>query len=424
MMIKFMQCVAAALCCLPAVSIAASDDPKEFERQLAKIRSEPMVFIVATGEPNACGRGCSEWIAGQGRFDEGAAQRFREFLAVLPKREQPIFFNSDGGLLREAVQIGLMLRESRMTAGVARTVPGGCHLGFPLDDACRRLMQSKREHNARLYFGGARCASACVYAIIGASTRHVDPGATLRIHSSIGREIDKTENSLRRYVIGMGVDPGLVDAAAKIPSHTFRGLSRGEMERFGIETRGVYETPWFAYHGPAGEFLLLKSITYPTGDTGDEYRTRTVGLACSPSPSSSIRFMYQQELTAKESRSPLIIRAKIGDSLIDLSTLKPPKDSVEKFSDLEPRQLQSAIETGSFEIGPLRPRPRCGHRTARGGRGHGAALALRFCRCVLCVRIDGRTAIQRSDSNPHACERDRVGFVDGKSFSAFDLSMI
>src|SRR5262249_31143047 len=238
----------------------------------------------------------------------------------------------------------------RMTAGVARTVAEGCHLGFPLDDACRRLMQSQREHRARLYFGGARCASACVYAMVGASTRHVDPGATLRIHSSIGREIDKTNNSLRRYIVAMGIDPALVDAAAKIPSRSPRELSRGEMERFGIETRGVYETPWFAYHGPAGEFLLFKSVTYPTGDTADEYRTSTVGLACSPFPSSSIRFMYQQELTAKESRSPLIIRAKIGDSLIDLSTLKPPKDSVEKFSDLEPRQLQSAIETGSFEV--------------------------------------------------------------------------
>jgi hypothetical protein len=349
MMIKFMQCVAAALCCLPVVAIAASDDPQELERQLAKLRSEPMIFVVATGEPNACGRGCTEWIAGEGRFDDGAAQRFREFLTVSAKRDLPIFFNSDGGLLREAVQIGLILRENRMTAGVARTVPGGCHLGFPLDDACRRLMQSKREHTARLYFGGARCGSACVYAIIGATTRHVDPGATLRIHSSVGRETDKTENSLRRYVMGMGVDPALVDAAAKIPSRTFRGLSRGEMERFGIETRGVHETPWFAYHGPAGEFLLLKSVTYPTGDTGDEYRTRTVGLACSPFHP-SIRFMYHQELTAKESRTPPVIRAKIGDSLIDLTTLSPQKDLVEKSFDLEPRQLKSAIETGSFEV--------------------------------------------------------------------------
>jgi hypothetical protein len=346
---KFMRFVAAALCCLPTLSIAASDDPKELERVLAKVRSEPMIFVVATGEPNACGRGCTEWIAGQGRFDEGAAQRFREFLAVSAKRDLPIFFNSDGGLLREAVQIGSILRENRMTAGVARTVAEGCQLGFPLDDACRRLMQSKREHKARLYYGGARCASACVYAMVGASTRHVDPGATLRIHSSIGREIDKTEHSLRRYVVAMGVDPGLVDAAAKIPSRTFRGLSRGEMERFGFETRGVYETPWFTYHGPAGEFLLLKSVTYPTGDTGDQYRTRTVGLACSPFPS-SIRFMYHQELTTKESRTPPMIRAKIGDSLIDLTTLNPQKDLVEKSFDLEPWQLQSAIEAGGFEI--------------------------------------------------------------------------
>ena len=187
---KFMRCVAAALCCLPVVAIAASDDPKELERILAKIQSEPLIFVIATGEPNACGRGCTEWIAGEGRFDKGAAQRFREFLAVLAKRDLPIFFNSDGGLLREAVQIGLILRENRMTAGVARTVPEGCHLGFPLDDACRRLMQSKREHKARLYFGGARCGSACVYAMVGASTRHVDPGATLRIHSVLGGEID------------------------------------------------------------------------------------------------------------------------------------------------------------------------------------------------------------------------------------------
>jgi hypothetical protein len=344
-----MRCMTAALCCLPAVSIAASDDPKEFERQLAKIRSEPMIFVVATGEPNACGRGCNEWIAGQGQFDESAAQRFREFLAVLAKRDLPIFFNSDGGLLREAVQIGLILRENRMTAGVARTVPEGCHLGFPLDDACRSLIQSKREHKARLYFGGARCASACVYAIIGASTRHVDPGATLRIHSSVGREIDKTENALRRYVMRMGVDPALVDATTKIPSRTFRGLSRGEMERFGIETRGFYETPWFAYHGPAGEFRLLKSVTYPTGDARDEYRTRTVGLACSPFHP-SIRFMYHQELATKERRIPPVIQVKIGDSLIDLSTLNIQKDLIEKSFDLEPRQLQSAIETGDFEI--------------------------------------------------------------------------
>ena len=161
----------AALFSLPAI---ASEDPKELERLLAKVRNEPMIFMIATGEPNACGQGCTEWIGAEGEFDDGAAQRFREFMTNLENRNLPIFFNSDGGLVGEAVQIGLILRENRMTAGVARTVPDGCNLGSPPTEACRRLMGSKRTHRGKLYFGGARCASACVYAMVGASTRHVD----------------------------------------------------------------------------------------------------------------------------------------------------------------------------------------------------------------------------------------------------------
>jgi hypothetical protein len=223
-----------------------------------------------------------------------------------------------------------------MSAGVARTVPEGCHLGFPLNDPCRRLMQSKREHKARLY-GGARCGSACVYAIVGASTRHVDAGATLRIHSSVGPEVDKAESFLRRYVLGMGVDPALVDAATQVPSRSFRGLSRGEMERFGIETRGVHGTPWFAYNGPA-EFLLLKSVTYPTGNTGDEYRTGTIGLTCGPFHPSNDSYTARNSPPAKVAPPPRI-RVKIGDSLIDLITLNAQKGVAETSFDLDRRQF-------------------------------------------------------------------------------------
>jgi hypothetical protein len=60
--------------------------------------------------------------------------------------------------------------------------------------------------------------------------------------------------------------------------------------------------------------------------------------------------MYHQELAANETRTPPMIHAKIGDSLIDLSTLNPQKGLIEKSFDLEPRVLQRAIETGSFEI--------------------------------------------------------------------------
>jgi hypothetical protein len=196
--------ISATLLSLPA---SGGEDPKEVEPLLAKVRNDPMIFLVASGEPNACGRGCAEWIGAEGAFDDGAAQRFREFMAHLGNRNLPIFFNSDGGLVGQALQIGLMLRENRMAAGVARTVPEGCNLGSPPTEACRRLMGSKSTKKGRLYFGGARCASACVYAMVGASTRHVDPAATVRIHAGVGRDMDKTESVLRRYVVTKSMRP-------------------------------------------------------------------------------------------------------------------------------------------------------------------------------------------------------------------------
>ena len=57
----------------------------------------PIVFYVAKGDPNACGRGCGEWIAAEGTIDENAPRRLRDLLNRLGQRKLPIFFHSPGG---------------------------------------------------------------------------------------------------------------------------------------------------------------------------------------------------------------------------------------------------------------------------------------------------------------------------------------
>ena len=59
-----------------------------------------MIFFVAKGEPNACGPGCSEWIAAEGTIDSGAPKRLRAFLKGLGKRKLPMFLHSPGGLVQ------------------------------------------------------------------------------------------------------------------------------------------------------------------------------------------------------------------------------------------------------------------------------------------------------------------------------------
>src|SRR6478609_227450 len=64
-------------------------------RQLNPLLSQrPMDVYVATGPADACGPGCSEWIAVEGRFDAEGGRRFREFLNSPRRRSLPVFFHS------------------------------------------------------------------------------------------------------------------------------------------------------------------------------------------------------------------------------------------------------------------------------------------------------------------------------------------
>src|SRR5688572_16811022 len=85
----------------------------------------PMLFYLAKGGPDACGPGCSEWIAAEGYIDPRAAQRFRAFLKPLRAAKPPVFFQSQGGIQGQAVEIGRIMRERAMTASVSRTLPEG-----------------------------------------------------------------------------------------------------------------------------------------------------------------------------------------------------------------------------------------------------------------------------------------------------------
>ena len=77
--------------------------PVEQSRLLAQIDKRPMVFFLAKGSAGSCGPGCGEWIAAEGRFVPGTAQRLRDFLGLLPRKDLPVFFHSTGGSVGEAV---------------------------------------------------------------------------------------------------------------------------------------------------------------------------------------------------------------------------------------------------------------------------------------------------------------------------------
>ncbi|HET7680817.1 MAG TPA: hypothetical protein VFK79_11880 [Xanthobacteraceae bacterium] len=279
--------------CLPA---AAAQTNSPGKRAATLPLKNPMVFYLAQGEPNACGPGCDQWIAAEGAINQGTAGRMRAFLKLQGGKagKLPIYFNSPGGITTESLAMGRLMRERGITGRVARTIPQVCE-GEAKE--CARAKRSGRPLAARLTSIASQCNSACVYAIVGARLREIAPEAHLGIHAAktvvVGylpkganiptqmRARFKAQNQqlIRRYLVDMGIQPGLLDAAEKIPHESIRALSREEMVRFNIDTRSVVESGWIYDERVSDNGIIFKSIDM-TEAGGAEYRKTMLRVSC------------------------------------------------------------------------------------------------------------------------------------------------
>ena len=183
------------------------------------------------------------------RIDYDVVKRFRDFLKEPGRRSLPVFFNSLGGSTIQARDMGRIMREHKMRAGVGRTIPIDCRATPRMVETCSAGERSGLEQRARLLTIDSRCVSACIYALIGALVREVPPEAKLGIHTirfvwtapgpirGSPPSMEAAQERLRNYVLEMGVDPALVDLAAKVGPNDVHWLTRAEMEKFRIDTR-------------------------------------------------------------------------------------------------------------------------------------------------------------------------------------------
>ena len=298
---------------------ASPSDPTAVERL-------PLAFYLAKGEANSCGEGCNEWIAAEGYFTPGSAQRMRTFLKRHSGRSLPIFFQSPAGIQAEALAIGRLMREREMTAGVAKTVPQDCVPAGEKEKACRASKQSGRTLMAELRSVGAACNSACVYALIGAKVRLVPPGGRLGVHSgkfvriySDGRVVDGPAGAakaalaglnagLRRYVNDMGIGEGFLDVISRVPYEKVHYLSRNEIADFHIDARVFLETPWTV--AETSSPAVLKFVVAAAESNQSEFRTDVVRLACRTA--THLTVAYLRGVAGEASASPTSISLMAG----------------------------------------------------------------------------------------------------------------
>ncbi|HBY25151.1 MAG TPA: hypothetical protein DEH75_01120, partial [Bradyrhizobium sp.] len=125
-----------------------------------------MIFYVAHGAPDACGPGCSDWIAA-----EGAVQwdTYKRLLAILDRqagRKLPVVINIKGeSNLNVASSLGRILRDRGIDTMVAATAVEACN-GKP-EEECFALKRPGGPLDAKEKPSGTACDLACVLVLAG-----------------------------------------------------------------------------------------------------------------------------------------------------------------------------------------------------------------------------------------------------------------
>ena len=162
------------------------------------------------------------------------------------------------------------------------------------------------------------------------------PDARLGIHSFALTHDSKwkkedSDFSHKRFLSHMGVDPGFIDLMNTVPFERIRPMSRDELGRFGIETRGTYETRWMLDNDASrqftAKFALRKSITQPEPPGNVEYRTTRIVIGCPHRW--AVPLTYRRDLSKGEGNGKAVIR--LGDKDLELPSHFPEKDTEVKF---------------------------------------------------------------------------------------------
>jgi len=173
-----------------------------------------MVFRTGYNGGNCVG---CEWIIAEGTIEVDTPTKFEAFLE---KHGSAPFikFNSPGGNVLAAVKLGELIRGTKgLMTSIGKTV--GTPSGFD--------PETIKEERAGI------CASACVYAFLGGTTRFADKSKVgvhqfytenamkdpvLKSATAVDRSVDQLLTGiLLEYSIRMGADPRLISVASAVP---------------------------------------------------------------------------------------------------------------------------------------------------------------------------------------------------------------
>ncbi|MBR0752751.1 hypothetical protein JQ604_11195 [Bradyrhizobium jicamae] len=186
--------------------------------------ADAMIFYVAHGPADACGPGCSDWIAAEGTVQFDTFKRLINILDRQAGRKLPVVINARGqSSFNVAASLGRILRDRGIDARAGITEVEACK--GKSEAECFALKRPGGPLDAREEVSGVVCDFACVLMLAGgvhrslpADSHVVVTGMSIRNrlapNVSEERRVGLTalySKQFRMYLHDMGVDETLID---------------------------------------------------------------------------------------------------------------------------------------------------------------------------------------------------------------------
>ncbi len=229
---------------LPLADALAAGSPIPELRRAPSPRprvDQPMRIVRVTSSDPACAPDCPEWISAEGAIRPGTSAAFARVVAGLNGRRLPVLISSRGGALRDALEMGALIRSKGLPVAVARTLFKNCPPG---EADCSVT-------HGQAIVGGASCASACPLVLAGGLERLIGPTPLVGVHqiTTVMTEADGAvgltksvkvyeqpwvDQTVANYLTSMGVGEPVMTLVRKTPAASIRWLSLDEIEASGL----------------------------------------------------------------------------------------------------------------------------------------------------------------------------------------------
>jgi hypothetical protein len=185
---------------------------------------DAMIFYVAHGAADACGQGCSDWIAAEGTVQWDTHKRLISILDRQNGRKLPIVIHSWGeSNLNVSTSLGRILRGRGIDTMAGPTEVDACH--GKAEAECFALKRPGGPLDGTIKTRETTCDLACVLILAGGVHRNLPAGTKvilsgMFIHNRLAPNVSKDEREgastrfgelFRIYLRDMGVDTELLD---------------------------------------------------------------------------------------------------------------------------------------------------------------------------------------------------------------------